>query len=168
MAELLLFSSSEVCLDRLFQQYTNRQSAWTIAFKTAIRSYNDLYGDVVKNLQRSKDLLIQTASIWHFQEAQDARVRTSREFEAQKSSDDRQRRFFVIDWLSNISCQEQNEELRHKRRLYPESTRWIFSTAQLVEWFSGSESSNPVLWIFGIPGAGRVHSVVALIATLEY
>ncbi|KAL9136526.1 MAG: hypothetical protein Q9175_002271 [Cornicularia normoerica] len=132
-----------------------KQRTWTIAFKTAFRSFSDLYGDVVKNLQRSKDLLIQTASIWHFQEAQDARVRTSQEFEAQKCSDDRQRRFFVIDWLSHVSCQEQHEELRHKRRLYPESTHWIFSTAQLIQWFSGSESSNPVLWIFGIPGAGK-------------
>ena len=167
MAELLISSSSEVCLDHVSQIYTNKQSAWTIAFKTAFRSFSDLYGDVVKNLQRSKDLLIQTASIWHFQEAQDARVRTSQEFEAQKCSHDRQRRFFVIDWLSHVSCQEQHEELRHKRRLYPESTHWIFSTAQFIKWSSGSESSNPVLWIFGIPGAGRVHSVVALVETLE-
>lgn len=148
--------------DLLSHSCTNSCVAWTIAFKTAFRSFSDLYGDVVKNLQGSKELLIQTASVWHFQEAQDSRMRISLEFEAQKRRDDQHRQSSVLDWLSHVSCQNRHEELRQERRVYPDSTRWVFNTTQVSEWFWGSETSSPVLWISGIPGAGRVHSVIAL------
>ncbi|KAF6218628.1 hypothetical protein HO133_005979 [Letharia lupina] len=132
-----------------------KQRTWTIAFKTAFRSFSDLYGDVVKNLQGSKELLIQTASVWHFREAQDARLRISQEFEAQNYRDDQHRKSFVVDWLSHVSCQNRHEELRQEQRLYSASTRWVFDTTQLSEWSWGSETSSPVLWISGIPGAGK-------------
>ena len=141
------------------RRHANSPLAWTIAFKTAFRSFSDLYGDVVKNLHGSKELLIQAASVQHFQEAQNDRVRISQEFEAQNYRDDRHRKSFVVDWLSPVSCQNQHTELRREQRLYPESTRWIFSTAQLSEWYRECETSSPILWISGIPGAGRVHGV---------
>ena len=113
-----------------------------------------MYGDVVKNLQRSRELLIHNASLWHFQEAQDARIRLTEEFESQRQRDEHDRISFVIDWLCYVPCHDRHEELRKERRKYPNSTRWLFDTSQMSEWFRGSGESSHILWIHGIPGAG--------------
>lgn len=139
--------------------HTNSHIAWTIAFKTAFRTFGDLYGDVVQNLQRSKELLIQTASVWHFQEAQDARVLITQEFEARNRRDEHYRKSFVIDWLSHVSCHSLHEELGRERALYQESTRWIFDTPQISEWLRESETNSLILWVYGIPGAGTSRGV---------
>ena len=122
---------------------------------------------MVKNLQGSKELLVQTASVWHFQEAQDARVRVSQDFESHKFRDDQRRKSYVVDWLSHVSCQNRHMELRREQRSYPESTRWIFKTTELYEWFRAGETSSPLLWVSGIPGAGSLHSVITLVQFLD-
>jgi hypothetical protein len=113
-----------------------------------------MYGDVVKNLHRSRELLIHTASVWHFQEARAARIRFTEEFESQRRRDEHDRMSFVIDWLSHVPYHDRHEELRREREQYPNSTRWLFETAQTSEWFRESERSGQILWVHGIPGAG--------------
>ncbi|KAL9043378.1 MAG: hypothetical protein Q9214_003434, partial [Letrouitia sp. 1 TL-2023] len=132
-----------------------RQKVWTIAFKTTFRSFDSMYGDIVKNLQRTKELLIQSASIRHFQEAQAARTHDAEAFEAQRRKEEHERKSFVINWLSHVPCRSRHQELQNERKLYPGSTRWLFDTTQTSEWFRGSERSSQILWINGIPGAGK-------------
>ncbi len=148
-------------------QKTNNQIAWKIAFKTAFRSFADMYGDVVQNLSRSKELLIQTASVQHFEEAQNTRERITREFDEQICRDERHRKSYVIDWLSHVPCDDRHSELRRNLCLYPNSTHWVFNQRQVSEWFLGSETCSMILWIFGIPGAGELLRVCALVSSSQ-
>ncbi|KAL2041207.1 hypothetical protein N7G274_006152 [Stereocaulon virgatum] len=132
-----------------------KQSTWTIAFKTTFRTFSDLFGDVTKNLQRSKELLIQSASVTHFQEAQDARLLLTREFSAQRDRHQEQQRLAVVSWLSHTPCDFLHVELQDMRHKYPDITRWIFDTVQISEWLRKDGPSSPILWLCGIPGAGE-------------
>ena len=117
-----------------------------------------MFGDVAKNLQRSKELLIQSASVTHFQEAQEARLLLTQECNAQKERHEQHQRLAVISWLSHISCDLLHAELQETRQRFPDTTRWIFDTAQMCEWLRKDDSSSLILWLCGIPGAGESHN----------
>ncbi len=114
-----------------------------------------MFGDVVEKLRRSKELLIQTASISEFQEAQNARLLITREFEAQRERDEKEQRLSVVEWLSHVTCQAQHEELQERRSVFPSTTRWIFDTIAAREWFRNDDKTGLILYIYGIPGAGK-------------
>lgn len=129
--------------------------AWKIAFDTTIHSFGDKFGDVAKNLERSKELLVQSASVSHFQEAQNARLLIIREFRAQREHERHEQKITTIDWLSSVSWNDQHEKIQEKRLHFPDTTLWIFNTASLCDWLRNDENCSPVFWLYGIPGAGN-------------
>lgn len=131
-----------------------RLQAWRLAFKVTIHTFADMFGDVVKKLERSKELLLHSADIAHYQEAQEFRLRFAREFEAQLEETRKKRMLTVIDWLSPTSCDVDHEELQQKRDEFPDTTRWIFTQKSMRHWLQPDGKSNPIFWICGIPGAG--------------
>ena len=114
-----------------------------------------MFGDVVEKLRRSKELLIQTASGSEFQQAQNARLLITREFEAQRERDGKEQRLSVIEWLSHVTCHSQHEELQERRRVFPNTTRWLFDTTATRQWFRKDDESGLILYVYGIPGAGE-------------
>lgn len=130
--------------------------AWKLTFKIALHTFGDMFGDVIKKLERSKELLLQSANIVHFQEAQDARLLFTREIENQAKKRNNDRTLAVIEWLSPASCNIDHEELQSMRREYPSTTRWIFKEPSLCRWFQTKMPATSTFWICGIPGAGKV------------
>ena len=115
-----------------------------------------MFGDIVAKLHRSRELLIQSASISEFRNAETARLFTTSKFEAQRERDEKDQRLSVINWLSHVSCQVQHEELQGRRRMYPKTTRWIFGTPLVCEWFRHDDNRCPILCVYGRPGAGAL------------
>lgn len=114
-----------------------------------------MFGDVIKKLERSKELLLQSSSLAHFQEAQESRLLFSKEFEAQLERTKKDRKLTVIDWLSPISCLGDHEELHRKRDEFPLTTRWIFQEPSLQCWIRPDKTTKQMFWVHGIPGAGK-------------
>ena len=114
-----------------------------------------MFGDVVEKLRRSKELLIHTASVSEFQEAQNARLLITTEFEAQRKRDEKEQRLSVVEWLSHITCHSQHEELQERRGVFPSTTRWVFDDIATREWFRNDDESRLILYVCGIPGAGE-------------
>ena len=114
-----------------------------------------MFGDVLKKLERSKELLLQSANIAHFHEAQEARQLFSMELEALSERTKEDRMLTVVDWLSPVSCSVDHEELQAKRHEFPQTTRWIFKQSTIREWLQTDDSTKCMLWICGIPGAGK-------------
>ena len=116
-----------------------------------------MFGDVIQNLERSKTLLVQSASVSHFQEAQEARILFCKHFEAQRESEEQHRHRTVIDWLSHVSFDTFHDELRDTRKKYPGTTQWIFDSAPFRGWFQSNDNASPLFWLCGIPGAGNMN-----------
>ena len=132
--------------------------AWKIAFHTTFHSFGDEFGDVAKNLERSRELLIQSASISHFQEAQDARLFITRDFEARKEDEKLKQKTATVNWLSSVSLTDQHQEIQEKRS--PGTARWIFNTAPFCNWLRNDGTYSPVFCLYGIPGAGIGRALV--------
>lgn len=113
-----------------------------------------MFGDVIKKLERSKELLLQSANVAHYQEAQESRLLFAREFEAQVERTKKERMLTVIDWLSPTSCKVDHEELQEKVKEFPNTTLWIFRQDSTRRWLQLDGRSDPTFWICGIPGAG--------------
>lgn len=120
-----------------------------------------MFGDVLKNLERSRDLLFQSANVAHFQEAQEARILFSKEFRDRLEREKQEKRLALIDWLSpsdnpNYSVHDQHVELQGRRRQFPLTTQWLFNMGVMRGWMRKSDVSSPIFWLSGIPGAGRL------------
>lgn len=133
---------------------------WRITFHTTIHSFEDKFGDVIKNLERSKELLVQSASVSHFQEAQDARLFFIQEFRAQREHERREQTMTTVNWLSSVSSKDEHDKIQEKRREFPGTTQWVFNTASFCGWLRNDESYSPVFWLHGIPGAGNAMILV--------
>ena len=119
-----------------------------------------MFGDVVKKLERSKELLLQSTSLAHFQEAQNNRLLLSKELEEQSDRMKKNRKLTVVEWLSPIFCRDNHEELQRKRQEYPHTTRWITQEPSLRRWIRPDETTNQIFWVHGIPGAGKKNNHV--------
>lgn len=115
-----------------------------------------MFGDVIKKLERSKELLLHSANIAHYQEAQEHRLLFAREFEAQVERTRKDRMLTVREWLSPTSSDADHEELQQRRKEFPDTTHWIFRQDSIHHWLQPDERSNPMFWIRGIPGAGNL------------
>jgi hypothetical protein len=127
--------------------------AWKLTFRLTFHTFSDLFGDVLKNLERSRDLLLQSANIAHFQEAQEFKNRVNREKQEQ--------RLAVIEWLSadlvKRASSEEHMEFQQRRDEFPLTTQWLFNMSAMKSWMRKSDASNPIFWLSGIPGAGNIN-----------
>ena len=156
----LCSSSSEVSHRSTQTTCAKPLVAWKIAFHTTFHSFHDKFGDVAKNLERSRELLIQSASITHFQEAQDARLRLIEEFKMRREQEERSQMMTTINWLSSIEWDVRHETIQEKRREFPGTARWIFNSAPFCDWLRKDEDCSLVFWLYGVPGAGDSMALV--------
>ena len=129
---------------------------WRLAFKITTNTFGDMFGDVIKKLERSKELLLQSANVAHFHEAQEARLLFSREIESLRERATKDRMLTVVDWLSPTSCTGDHEELQDKRREFPDTAQWILKEPCMRDWLRIDDAAKRTFWICGIPGAGRL------------
>ena len=144
--------------------------AWKLTFRLTFHTFADLFGDVLKNLERSRDLLLQSASIAHFQEAQEARIQFTQEFKNRVKREKQEQRLAVIEWLSADQTKrvtsEEHMELQQRRAEFPLTTQWLFNMAAMRGWLRKSDASSPTFWLSGIPGAGNVNHPQSILSII--
>ena len=134
---------------------------WKITMKLALHDFSYMFGDILKNLERSKDALFRSADIAHFREAQDARSLFTQHYQAQVRQETLEKIMTVRQWLKYQSCDRYHEELRERREGFPETTKWVLRERVMMEWLTGSTRRDQPFWISGIPGAGNVLPYIA-------
>jgi hypothetical protein len=73
-----------------------------------------------------------------------------------KSKDDRERRTFqhVREWLSPMSFEDDLQRSGEIVNGCPDTGKWFLLADEFTKWLDLS-SSNPIIWLSGIPGSGR-------------
>jgi hypothetical protein len=114
-----------------------------------------MFDDVFRNIERSKQLLLTSGDIAHFQEAQEARLKFQDYIREQRDRAGIERKFRVRSWLKPHLHITQHHDLRKVRQHYPKTTKWIFQELAWKDWLRRSRDTTRVLWLSGIPGAGK-------------
>ncbi|TVY90811.1 Ankyrin [Lachnellula willkommii] len=132
---------------------------WKLTFRLTFHTFADMFGDVLKNLERSRGLLLQSASIAHYQEAQESRLQFTQEFQNRVKREKKEQWLAVIEWLSvdqaKHSSSTQHVELQQRRAEFPFTTQWLFNMGVMRGWMRKSDASSLSFWLSGIPGAGK-------------
>lgn len=114
-----------------------------------------MFGEVLKNSDRSKSLLMNAANAAHFEDAQQARRLWVADYEERIKRDHKARMGAVVEWLSaNKSHLNQREVLQKIRLELPQSGTWIHKLSPFKDWFREDKGKSLVFWLTGIPGAG--------------
>ncbi|KAJ9503773.1 hypothetical protein H2202_000912 [Exophiala xenobiotica] len=131
-----------------------RRKAWHILFDSAWRTFEGRFGGILANLSKHKDMLMTEAIAIDIVEARKWRARTAEELDTQEEKLDEIYTSSVLAWL-NVQQENQDDELyRLLNRRQPGTCDWVFRHPKFISW-KDDGCADRVLWMNGIPGAGK-------------
>lgn len=147
-----LFVIFAVCI----LNYANKsRTAWRLTLKLVHHTVDDMFGEVLKNLDRFKALLMNAASVAHFEDAQQARRLWVAYYEGRTERDQKARMCAVVEWLSaHKSHIDKQEALQEIRVELPQSGTWIYKLSPFKDWLREDKGKSLVFWLSGILDAG--------------
>jgi hypothetical protein len=83
-------------------------------------------------------------------------------FRGLQEAEDLRRRGEVRDWLAAANVEEDQEVKASVRAEYHGVCEWILDHKLIQAWRNSNAHSLPLLWIQGIPGAGKSFSLSPL------
>jgi hypothetical protein len=106
-------------------------------------------------MKQHRRLLESQVGIVEFEEIQKAQQFAEVAFQNARDADLDRRRSKVLQWLSPSSAETIQESCEKARLKYPGTGQWLLRDDRFKKWFHPDICSNPLLWLTGIPGAGK-------------
>ena len=106
-------------------------------------------------MTRHRELIERGASLEQIQESRDARLQFQASFEAVLREQNLAKMIAVVNWLSAADAALDQESLSEARYGIHATGRWILQEPRIKEWLDPADSSVPIFWLNGIPGAGN-------------
>lgn len=106
-------------------------------------------------MKRHRDLIDRRASIIQLQQVFEIRKQLEVDLVATTQAENDRRRGIVTPWLSAFSNECEHENHRESRSSGNQSGSWLLGHPNFQKWFSPSHKTTPILWLTGIPGAGK-------------
>ena len=111
-------------------------------------------------MARHRSLIESQASLSQIEDFQESRKIEDDRFAAAMENEDLRQSKAVYDWLRAASVDSDQYHYTKIRADYPGSGRWILDNASFKEWFDPQfPTIPPLLWLNGIPGAGKFSSL---------
>lgn len=154
------------------------------------KDFDTTFESILGDLGRQSDLLDKLAGLQHMvQSQQDSqclqrllketeehiknyesdRVLIRQAIEDKNNDRARIHRAEVLVWISSAAMSDIHEEYCSKRQVCPRSGEWVLRKSNLEGWKDLDTPTNSILWMHGIPGAGKheVSSISRLVAVIN-
>jgi hypothetical protein len=95
------------------------------------------------------------AGIAALEEAQRARAIAERRFEEDEKTEKSRRSTVVIEKIRPPNCQIDQDSARETTS-GSQTGQWILRHKKLQDWMNYQSTEDPLLWLNGIPGAGKL------------
>ncbi|KAF0324633.1 vegetative incompatibility protein HET-E-1 [Colletotrichum asianum] len=121
-------------------------------FKATWKTYKTKFSDLLSAMSHHRELLLGSITLADMRqrrqatEAQQLKENSEFHFRVRKE---------VIGWLQSPNMKNEHQKLFQIRSEYPETGRWLFAKRQFKTWFNEFPSIPALLWLNGIPGAGK-------------
>lgn len=133
---------------------------WMYIFDRSWPNLWDLVKEVSSHISRLTRLMRTEISLEHIHQEYEFRKTALEQFRKQ-ASETRRQDFDRI--RTSLRPREYNESLYELRAERSSGTgNWLFSSKAFIEWFDDSHGESRVLWLKGIPGAGKRTTPVPL------
>ena len=103
---------------------------------------------------RHQELIESAASLEQIQESRDARFQYQASLTAIELEQNRIKTLAVVNWLSAADAHDDQDAFAAIRHDIPDTGRWILEESKIKDWLDPSQSSVPIIWLNGKPGAG--------------
>ncbi|KAK3988674.1 hypothetical protein QBC44DRAFT_328722 [Cladorrhinum sp. PSN332] len=139
-----------------------RSRLWKQLFQAVWRSFLPKIDFIKDNMARHTRLLAQGVGFVQLEELSNTRREAQQRFQIQRQDEVDRRRRETISWLNPYPSQLRKYQ---DARLCPDAGKWLLKNNRFQGWFDPTFCANPLLWITGIPGAGK--SVLASVIVDE-
>ncbi|CAO2653806.1 Nn.00g032170.m01.CDS01 [Neocucurbitaria sp. VM-36] len=137
---------------KYFQQPLWKQMLVTPTWKT----YQSKFGEIMSNMTRHYQLVETSATVVQIEDFQKARNIDNDRFETERRDEELRRLRTVYDWLRPAGVENDHYEFMKTRAAFPDTGRWLLDHPTFQEWFDPQYPMvPPLLWLNGIPGAGK-------------
>ena len=143
-----------------------RRKAWHVWFAFDWGLFERRFKLILQKLAIHCDLLDKEAAAAHFSEMKQYRDKRQLEEDAFEQQRQCQMAQDVFRWLS--AAEDQQEERLHRisDHRQPETCNWILEDPQMRSWIE-DDSGDEVLWMTGIPGAGKSFLCSMIVENLQ-
>ncbi|KAJ6149060.1 NACHT nucleoside triphosphatase [Penicillium samsonianum] len=126
---------------------------WKLVFESVWPKHRSKIDVVVSNIERHSFLLRDEVNLEHISEAHQARVI---DFDRWAATFEFQARQNYNELETFISPRLYDDELdRFQRNLCERTGRWIQRDKAISKWLDPNDTTNRLIWLQGIPGAGK-------------
>jgi hypothetical protein len=140
----------------LSQIHISLKAAWRQFFNATWKDFQESSKSILNDMTHHRELIERGASLEQIQESRDARLQFQASFDAVLREQNLAKKIAVINWLSAADAALDQESCTSARYDIHESGRWILREPKIKEWLDPADSSVPIFWLSGIPGAGKL------------
>ncbi|EEU42654.1 uncharacterized protein NECHADRAFT_47446 [Fusarium vanettenii 77-13-4] len=138
-----------------------RRPRWKTLFTVTWKTFETKFGPIMQSLARKREMLESekgSATLHAIQNLREDIANVQREQNAQATMNDREnrrRRMREIQEKLQSPNYQLDQEMSAERRNGSTSGLWIFDDPTFQAWLHGGSSSSKILYINGMPGAGK-------------
>ncbi|OTA83135.1 hypothetical protein M434DRAFT_183549 [Hypoxylon sp. CO27-5] len=140
-----------------------RQKAWQAVFCATWNTFRTRFDVHIQNFKRHRRLLENHATLSLFEELKAIRDNQAETVRLQLESTKQQRQDRVRVWLSHEDMMSDQEHYIRIRRDHPGTGNWILKKRLVRTWLDLETEAGPIMWLAGIPGAGKTILASAII-----
>ncbi|PVH68513.1 hypothetical protein DL98DRAFT_599456 [Cadophora sp. DSE1049] len=122
-----------------------RRRAWHILFLSLWKDFGARFTSIIDGLKKQRDFVDREAVSINILESKDSRLRAQEEIEQRQKQD-----LLVIEQNETIL---KNLHLQHSVAWFS-TCGWVLKQPQMESWLK-DDAKNTVLWLSGMPGAGK-------------
>ncbi|KAF2973525.1 hypothetical protein GQX73_g157 [Xylaria multiplex] len=137
----------------LLQHLTKRE--WKALFLSTWGDFATCLDQISENIARNHRLIKSNVSYKDLEEIQNIRASSIQTFKTNKTAQDISRRATIMQWLFSYNCELDQARHRKMRSICKTPGAWLLRDSRFKEWSSTEFCSSPILWLNGIPGAGK-------------
>ncbi|KAL9138565.1 MAG: hypothetical protein Q9175_000193 [Cornicularia normoerica] len=143
-----------------------RRKAWHIWFAFDWGLFERRFKMILQKLALHCELLDKEAAAAHFSEMKQFRDKRQLEEDTFERQRQNQMAQDVFRWLSAAEDQQEEHLHRISDKRQPETCSWVLRDVQMRPWIE-DDSGDAVLWMTGIPGAGKSFLCSLLVQHLQ-
>lgn len=143
---------------------------WRQIFKSVWKNHKTRYQSILDSLQRHSKLLAEQANLLHIGQSQ-FHIQTYendlnemfRRLDLQEDDELAKKQQSVLQWFSAASTTStDHEDSRRVRETSAGNGSWILENEKANNWMELDPPDRSILWINGIPGAGKMNISISV------
>ncbi|PLB50321.1 hypothetical protein P170DRAFT_405285 [Aspergillus steynii IBT 23096] len=128
---------------------------WDQLFQAWLRDFTTRIDEIAERTGRNKRLIENKVSFMEFETIRKDDLIYARALKREKEATTKVHKDTVENWLSAFDSKAEHHLHQEKRRVCKDPGRWLLGNREFNRWASPDDSLNPLLWLSGIPGAGK-------------